>query len=200
MGHSFVVFNFDAADKTYVYNTTTGLWHECVSRDPLKDLEHRWVPNYAIQRATAQNTQILIGSRSGNKIYELRTGYTTEDGNLIRRIRVTSHLNNEQQMFKVTGIRFDMETGLGISAEDSARFTQAPTAMLRYSHDRANTWSSTITRGCGRTGQYQTTVEFPPLGAARNFTVEYSIIDPCSTTVINGYIWTKQASKGRIDG
>lgn len=199
-GHNFVVFNFDAADRTWVLDTDNGMWHERATRNISTDTLHRWEPNFAIQRTTFQSTQILVGDRFSTNIYELRTGITTENGNNIRRIRSTTHINDQQNMLMVSAVRFDMETGMGISDEDTlGRYTQAPTVMFKYSQNRGRTWSSEIRRTAGRTGEYGTTVEFTKLGASRNFTVEYSITDPCSSSIINGFIFTKSAATGRKD-
>lgn len=196
-GHDFVIFNFDALDKTYVYDVSQGMWHERASREQLTDTLHRWEPNFCIQRSG----EIVVGDRYSTKMYRLSSDIYTENGKNILRIRTTAHQNAQQIPMRIDAVRFDMEQGNGISNEDTAgRFTQAPTIMFRYSQDRGRTWSSEIRRPFGATGEYQTTVEYMRLGVARNFTVEFKISDPCKTSILNGWINLKLADRARKDG
>ena len=138
-GHDFVLFNFDAANKTWCYCVDQNTWHERASRNEATDTLNRWEPNYCIQRVTGQRTQMLVGDRTSTNIYEMRTGFGTENGRHIRRIRSTSHINDQQNMVMVNAVRFDMDTGVGISDEDPANYTKAPTVMLKYSQNRGKT-------------------------------------------------------------
>lgn len=197
-GHDFVMFNFDNLDKTYVYDINSREWHERASRDELTDTLHRWEPNYAIH--TGNTT--LVGDRTSNKLFLLGKEYTTENGRNILRIRTTSHQNAEQKPLRIDAVRFDMETGNGITNEDpfvegSNRYTEAPTIMFRYSQDRGRTWSSEIRQTFGATGEYLSTVEYARLGVCRNFTVEFKISDACHTSILNGWIYPVVAERTR---
>lgn len=192
-GHDFVIFNFDNMNKTYVYDISENAWHERASRDMATDNLFRWEPNYCIQR----NNRILVGDRFTRKLYEMSSGFTTENGNTILRIRTTPHVNAEQEPVKITSLRLDMETGTGITNEDPARYTEPPVIMFRYSQDRARTWSSELRADIGRTGDYLRTVEYTKLGSARNFTVELKISDPCRTVILAGYLNIDVSPRGR---
>ena len=171
-----------------------GEWHEAASRDQLTDTLHRWEPNFAIH----YEEKTIVGDRFSNKLYLLGRDYTTENGNNILRIRTTSHNNSEQKPIRIDAVRFDMEQGNGITNEDAdGRYTQAPTVMFRYSHDRARTWSSELRQTFGRTGQYDATVEFARLGVCRNFTAEFKISDPCMTSILNGWIFPVISQRSR---
>lgn len=197
-GNNFVLFNFDILDKTYVLNVDQLDWHERATREELTDTLHRFQLQYGIQRSA----QILVGDRNSSKIYLLSNSYTTENGNNILRIRTTSHQNAEQKPVLFNAVRFDMDTGNGITNEDkkingSNRYTQAPTIMFRYSHDRARTWSNELRQTFGATGQYNKTVEFSKLGVSRNLTVEFKISDPCATAILNGWIYPVVSQRSR---
>lgn len=193
-GHDFVFFNFDAMNKTYVYDINEGKWHERASRDENTDRLFRWEPNFAVHR----QAQTIVGDRFSTKLYLMGKQYTTEAGRNILRIRTTSHQQAELKPVRIDAVRFDMETGNGISQEDpDGRYTQAPTVMFRYSHDRARTWSTELRQTFGRTGDYLSTVEFQRLGVCRFFTCEFKISDPCQTSVLNGYIYPKVAERTR---
>ena len=196
-GHDFILFNFDAADKTYVYDPGNQLWHERASRDQLTDTLHRWEPNFCIQR----NGSIIVGDRYSTNLYLLSRDYCTENGNNILRVRTTSHQNAEQVPCMFRSVRFDMDTGHGITKEDVAgRYTKAPTIMFRYSYDRGHTWGSESRQPFGATGEYQRTVEYPKLGVSRNLTVEFKISDPCKTSILNGWINVAVSNRARNNG
>jgi len=169
------------------------IWHERATRDETLDVLHRWAPQHGV--ATLDAT--LCGSASGKELYRVSKDYTTEAGKNIVRTRTTSHQNAEQKVIKINSVRFDLEQGTGITNEDPARFTQAPTVMFRYSHDRGRTWSSELRQTIGQTGDYQKTIEFNRLGAARNFTLEFKISDACRTAILNGWIYTEVGPRGR---
>lgn len=195
-GHEFVVFNFDAANKTYVYDVGQKAWHERASRQGNTDTLFRWEPNYCIQISDTT----IVGDRNTAKFYELSPKYSTENGRTILRIRTTAHINSEQEPIRIVAVRFDMETGRGITNEDPARYTQPPTVMFRYSQDRGFTWSSELRQTFGRTGDYLRTVEYTRLGVARNFTVEFKIADPCRTTILGAYVTPEISPRGRMEG
>lgn len=291
-GHDFVIFNFDAMNKTYVYDINQNTWHESASRDPLTDTLHRWEPNFGID--ISSTTQVLgsssssvslVGDRFSTKLFHLSDKYTTENGNNIIRIRTTAHQHAEQKPMRIDAVRFDMESGNGITNEDPFRdivnitdtvspdgvvvsnsmrniyhqgmevtftgslpagldpddtytigyidtvddvlvahiidslgnpisvptttthdlyinssvnrYTEAPMVLFRYSQDKGRTWSNELRIPFGRTGDYQSTVEFTRLGVARNFTVEFKISDPCHTSILNGFIYPVIAERTR---
>jgi hypothetical protein len=182
-----VVFNFDALDKTYVYDITDGqggVWHERATRNPLTDELHRWAPNFLVQIGG----QTIVGDRYQPRLLEMGSSYLLEDGNNILRIRTSAHAVAELKYFRVQSCTFSMETGEGISTQTKfGNQYEAPTMMLRYSWDFARTWSSELRETFGRMGAYQTMLQFRRLGRGRQFTVEYKISDPCKTSIMNGY-------------
>ncbi len=196
-GHDFVIFNFDALDKTYVYDVNQKMWHERASRDQITDTLHRWEPNFCVQRSG----EIIVGDRYSTKLYIMSSEYSTENGNNILRVRTTSHINAQQLPIRFDAVRFDMDTGHGINTEDQAnRYTQAPSIMFRYSYDRGHTWGSENRQTFGATGEYQRTVEYTKLGVSRNLTVEFKISDPCKTSILNGWMSMMVSNRGRTDG
>ena len=183
-GHVFWVINFDLLDKTYVYDLSEEAWHERATRNPVTDVLHRWAPNYCVQRGG----QILVGDRYSTKLFELSHSYTLEDGNNVLRVRTTAHTRTELKLFQLNKVTFDMDTGNGITAEDPARYSQAPTCMYRYSWDSARTWSSEIRQQFGAMGQYKTMMEFRRHGRGRVYTVDFKISDPCKTAILGAWI------------
>ena len=186
-GHTFVCFNFDAMDKTYVYDISDGqnMWHQRSTRDPLTDTMHRWYPNTLIQ----YGGKTYVGSRYAPKLYELSSNYHLEDGNPILRIGRTAFLRSPMKYIRVWSIGIELETGNGITDEDPDRLGEAPEMMLQYSWDYMRTFSSELKQPFGRLGEYTNTLIYSGgLGTGRVFGVEFRLSDPCATSILNGWV------------
>lgn len=186
-GHTFVVFNFDAMDKTYVYDISDGqkMWHQRSTRDQLTDTMHRWYPNSLIQYAG----KTYVGNRYAPKIYELSQNYTLEDGNTILRIGRTAFLRSPNKYLRVWSVGIEVDAGNGITNEDPNRLGEEPELMMQYSWDYMRTFSSELKEGIGRLGDYTKTVIFSGgLGTGRVFGVEFRLSDSCNTSILNGWI------------
>lgn len=72
-GHRFYVLTFPSGDATWVYDQTSGLWHE--RGEYLNGVYHRWDPS---AYAFFQN-QHVVGSSSGNQLAALDLSYGTDD-------------------------------------------------------------------------------------------------------------------------
>lgn len=114
-GHRFYVLSFPAGDATWVYDQTTGMWHE--RGEWLNGVYHRWDPSsYAFF-----NSQHIVGSSSGNQICTLDLSYGTDDLSVsvnpsginpkrwMRRFRAFQRPQNAPVRFG--SIRLDMQTG-----------------------------------------------------------------------------------------
>lgn len=199
-GADLVFFNFDdmgsrKEGKTYCYNIMNGTWTERASRKELTDQLFRWEPNFAVKLGD----RTLVGDRFSTKLYELSNEYTTENGRNILRIRTTAHINAEQKNFKCHYVHFDMETGNGITDEDTqSRYTQAPKIMVELSPDRGRTYPwGRMEEQFGATGEYGTQVEFQGLGSHKNLTIKYSISDSVHTSIMNAFMGITVQQKGR---
>lgn len=205
-GHDFVVFNFDAMDETWVYDVRDGEWHERASRDQLTDTLHRWEPNYVVQ----SGTDIIVGDRNSTKLFLMSNDYVTEGeerdengdvlvyGRNILRIRTTAHQQAEGKVMRIDAVRFDMETGRGITKGDpDGRAYGAPTVMLRESFDRSRIYGSEERQGFGALGEYDTQVEYRRRGAGSFYTIEFKISDPVQTAILNAWIYLTIGTRGR---
>ena len=192
-GHDFIIFNFDLLDKTYCYDIDENMFHERASRDQTTDELHRWTPNYVANTADAT----ICGDRFTQKLYLLSHEYTTENGSNILRVRNTSIINAEQKMLITHAVVMDMLTGYGISDEWPDKYTDEARVMFEYSTSRGHNNSTRIVKSMGATGEYNKSVEFGPLGQARNLSFSFSISDPVNTAILNGFIFYKVGSRGR---
>jgi hypothetical protein len=111
-GHTFVVFNFPSI--TYVYDTTTKMWHE---RSYFSG-EGRYVLNRHIGECYCffNNKHYISDYRNNGNIYELSADYLDDDGVPIISTRVAQHLADKQNLDTVffSKLQVDIETGQGL--------------------------------------------------------------------------------------
>src|SRR5690606_31683344 len=131
-GHQFYVLNFSEA--TWVYDLSTGLWHERAYTND-GDLErHRVNTNsYDFKRGLH-----LCGDYESNQIYLLDEETFTDGDTEITRLRTSPHLSESDSLKRIICDRFqlDMETGVGLSSGQGSD----PQVMLQFSDDGGHTW------------------------------------------------------------
>ena len=109
-GHQFYVLIFPSADKTWVYDTQTDLWHE---RMYLKNgEEHRVRANCCV----TWNGQNVVGDWENGNFYVLDPNAYTDDGQPIGRIRGFPTLQNETKRVSYTCFVADMEPAGSLDA------------------------------------------------------------------------------------
>jgi hypothetical protein len=116
-GHDFYVLGFPSADKTWVYDAATGMWHErgYWNAQAGQFNRHRaafHTFNFAVHLVGDYTTgivyQMAIPSLNGDQ-YQ----FVTDAGNPIRRVRRAPHLSTEQEWTFHAKLQVDVETGLG---------------------------------------------------------------------------------------
>jgi hypothetical protein len=111
-GHFFYVLNFPTGDRTFVYDQSTGLWHERASYDMETHINHRdrgICHTYAFGKT-------LVGDGSCGKIYTLDLDTYTEDDGIIESIRTCPHVHNDMKRIYYYEFEADMEKGNGTVA------------------------------------------------------------------------------------
>lgn len=164
-GHVFVVFTFPSADKTWVLDLATGLWHERMWLDD-NGVEHRWRACCAIN---AYN-MIVAGDHSNGKLYKLDLDVYTDDGAPIRRIRSTPHVAKNGKRISYDSFAADMEVGTPPASQDS----DDPQLMVRWSDTRGASWGDTVVMPFSQTGDYLRQMNLQRLGIARDRVFEIS--------------------------
>jgi len=175
-GHEFYVVNFPTADRTWVYDLSTQLWHKWLSVDSF-NVYHRHRSNCF---ATFQGFN-LVGDYANGKIYALDNTVYTEDGSTIRRLRRCPHLvaDFKQQFFDRLQIQF--QPGVGLPTGQGSD----PQAMLRWSNDGGSTWSNEHWRSIGQIGKYRNRVIWRRLGTARDRVFEVAVSDPVKAVIVS---------------
>lgn len=179
-GHEFYVLTFPTADKTWVYDNISGLWHERMWLDS-DGKEHRVRANCA---AFVYGKNVCGDWQNGNLYLIDQTNYT-DNGEPIRRIRSFPVLMNELKRIGYNKFIADMQVG---SAENGASENAEFLVALRYSDTGGQSWSDYIYRPVGGVGQFLTTMQWRRLGLGRRRVFELSWSTPVPTALNGAYI------------
>lgn len=174
-GHQFYVLNFTAAQKTWVYDLTTQMWHERAYTQDGKLKRHRGENHiYAFEKH-------IVGDYEDGRLYELSmTAYKDADAYLTRR-RIAPHLSNGGKLIFYSELTLDIESGVGL---DGLGQGTDPKAILRFSNDGGHTWSNERWVSMGKIGQTKRQAKWNRLGSARDRVYEVTITDPVKVVLI----------------
>lgn len=175
-GHWFYQLNFPTGGASWVYDLTTGLWHERAHRDPTTG---ELGQHLALDHAFAFGKNIVI-DYSVDKLYELRLDTYTDNGDAIARIRSCPHLHNKRQRLIFWSLELDMECGVGLATGQGSD----PQAMLQMSSDGGHTWGNELWRSIGKIGEYKARVIWHRLGRARDRVFRLTITDPVKVVLL----------------
>lgn len=117
-GHEFYVLTFPSANATWVYDSTTNLWHE---RSSYKDDPYK-VGRHLGNCYAHYNAKHYVGDYETGNIYEMSSAYYTDAGEPIASVRIMPHLSDKQNLknFFIHKLQIDAETGIGDGSADVA--------------------------------------------------------------------------------
>lgn len=156
-GHTFFVLTFPTAQKTWVFDVASGLWHE---RD-YRLADNSRLRDRANCHAYFQGLN-LVGDFENGKIYKLDDAVFTDDGAEIVRIKDFHHMTaaGVRQFFR----QFVLDCQVGLGDESGSD----PQIWLQWSDDGGNTWSSSLLMSLGKIGEYSKRVQWNRLGMGRD--------------------------------
>lgn len=176
-GHRFIVLTFPSANTTFVYDLTSGLWHERASRDMYGHDLGRWRANCT----TEAYGKTLIGDAFSGKIGYHDASVYTEFGNTIVTELVSPPIHADGKLVFMPWFELDVEAGAGLTSGQGSD----PQIMLSLSDDGGHTWSNQeIWRSMGKIGQYRTRLRWDRLGSFYNRSIKITISDPVYRTII----------------
>lgn len=175
-GHPFYVLTLPTANRTWVYDVATGLWHERAWHDA-DGIAHR---HRACCFASFAGRP-LVGDWQNGKIYAFDLDTYTDNGDAIHRIRTSPHASNPDYNWMFwSSLQIDLEPGTGI---DSGQGSD-PQAMLQWSDDGGHVWSSERWSPMGKTGQYRNRAIWSRLGKSRDRVFRLTITDPVKVAIL----------------
>jgi hypothetical protein len=179
-GHFFYVLNFPTGQRCFVYDLTTGLWHERASYKRASGKNGR----YRNTCYTYFDGKHITGDYYGDGyLYELSLDANDEDGEPIVSIRSCPHIHKNMKRLYFNKIEIDMERGVG--TENG--LGENPQAMLQLSRDGGKVWSAEKWRDIGKQGEYLTRMNWQSLGCSRDTVIRLTISDPARRRIINAF-------------
>lgn len=184
-GHYFYVLNFPSADTTWVYDTTTSLWHERCFLNEGALQRHR--ANY---HAYAHGTHVVFDYENG-KVYEMSSDVYSDNGDEIYRMRISPHITSGLGRVFYSQFQLDVEGGVGL---DGTGQGTNPQAMLQWSDDGGHTWSNEKWVSLGAIGQKKARAIWKRLGQSRDRVFKVVITDPVKVTMIGAELTTEKGA------
>jgi hypothetical protein len=179
-GHAFYVLTFPHADKTWVYDITTGLWHEWVWVDTNGD-EHRTRANCC----AVVNGQVIVGDRQNGKIYALDLDTYLDDSQPIKRLRTFPHILNDGNRAFYRQFLANFESG---EAPAGTFVPPRNLISLAWSDDRGHSYGNPVLQDIGARGEYNTFCQWQRLGYARDRVFELSWSVPMKCSLMGAWI------------
>lgn len=196
-GHTFYVLVFPSADKTWVFDESSQLWHE---RNSLQTIQggNTLIIDGDLHKTLYQQIAVCGGLPYGcdglGNQYLLDINSYTENGVPIPRIRSFPHLLQNMNRVSYKSFIADMETGTDdpTVTGDGSSSTIPPVVNLRWSDDRGKTYGSYVQQSLGALGKYMTNIQWRRLGYARDRVFEISWSVPTQTALNGAWIETEK--------
>lgn len=184
-GHKYYSLTFPTEKRTFVYDSTTQLWHERGSFDAIQSAQINWSCLYG----TSFNNYTLVNSSSPGKIYFLNQDKYEEDGKPILMEVISALVLDKYEQFTVANLILVIDSGVGL---DEPLQGSDPQLMMAFSIDGGLTWTNRSPQSMGKIGQYRQKVGFGNLGLAREFLIRLRISDPVKRSILAAYIQTNE--------
>lgn len=150
-GHAFYVLTIPAINRTAVYDSASGLWHE---RSHSAHGRHN-----GSCYARIFNKHLIGDFQSGN-IYSLEMGAYTDDGDKIERIGISPAIYAKQNRATMNSFEVVVNSGSGTSFGNGFD----PEITLQFSDDGKKSWSNRKVRKIGKIGKYKNKARWIALG------------------------------------
>jgi hypothetical protein len=163
---------------TWVFDFSTGLWHERSYRSATGEEPHRaWVGTVAFG-------QMVVGDREDGRVYTYDLEYFSDDGDEIRRVRQSPHVSQGEKRIRFNSFELQAEMGVGLSSGQGV----SPTVLLSWSDDGGHTWSNEHEASLGAMGNYRTRARWTRLGMGRDRVFRVAMSDPVPVTWLGAEI------------
>ncbi len=181
-GHSFYVINFPTGNATWCYDLTTNLWHRRGGWNAPDWTRHRG------DRYVYFAGQHLLGDHRTGLIYRLDPDVYTDDGDPIRRERVSPVAHGGGKTLFFHELELIMETGTAAPGDT------APNVMLDWSDNGGRSWSADRLGHSGEAGAYRHRLIWQRLGAARRRHFRIAISAPVKVALMGAVARVEQGA------
>jgi len=176
-GRMFYVLTFPAGNQTWAFDVREAEWHELRTGNG-----DRFVPQHHIFHALRH----IVTDHTTGDLHVM--GHTThaDNGTEILVQARGAHLEDNERLVGHAALQIVFEHGTGLAVGQG----QDPQAMLRWSSDAGNTWSSEHWRAIGKIGEHKNRCIWRTLGRARDRVYEVSVTDPVKRTIVGMVLTT----------
>lgn len=181
-GHIMYQITFPTANKTWVYDYTTKVWHERNYQVYSTGDSRYHIGQFFAQIGTIQ----LMAGLNDGQIFLVSDEYYDDDSNPILRNRTTS-VQYDPEKFRFAGVD-RLELRVAIKQHDVVD----PQISMRYSNDGGHTWSSDLARDLPKVGEYAKPVIWNRLGAAREWIFEFTTTEAIPFAFIDCEVWPSE--------
>ena len=186
-GHAFYVLTFppagDSGGVSWVYDLTSGLWHQVGTYDAGTDNFGIWPAIYATTSAGFQ----IVGSRTDGKIYFMQPSHATEfdaTTGITRRRRAPQLVSGDLDRVIYDKFQLFMEVGLAPASGPGS----TPTVLLQYSNDGGQTFNAGVTRSVGLHNAFNARVIWRNLGQGRQRVFQITMRDPIPWRLVDAFV------------
>lgn len=173
-GQTFYCLNVPGVPSTWVYEASTGAWHERCDLDSNGEFEALRVTDHTFALGLH-----LVGDAAG-KVYLLDKTKNTFNGSRRKCTRISPHAS-VPSLDWVTHREFVLDIQMGLTAQ-----VVNPVAELSWSNDGGMTFGNPVQKSIGAVGQYFSRVVWRRLGTARDRVWRLDFSDDAPFSIING--------------
>lgn len=177
-GHLFYVLTFPTADKTWVYDDTSKMWHQRASFDPATGVFHR---AKASGFANYQNIR-CVGDFQAQKGYQMSRQFYVDGDTPLIAARRCPHLWSKEDRKRIFAAALQIEFAPGVGLQTGQG--SDPRAMLQISYDYGATFGTQYFLNIGKAGRYKNRAIRRRLSTARDMVFDVSISDPVRRDVV----------------
>lgn len=176
--HLFYVLTFPTADKTWVYDVASEMWHQRASFDPATGVLHRDKANCF---ANYQNLRV-VGDFQAQKGYRMTRQVFVDGDTPLIALRRCPHIwsREDRKRVFVADLQIEFKPGVGLQTGQGSN----PQVMLSISYDGAATFNLQYLLAIGKAGKYKNRAIRRRLSAERDIVMEASISDPVARDIV----------------
>jgi hypothetical protein len=179
-GHKWIFVTFPSGGTTFVYDVSSGLWHQRISWTAQNQPTNGW----RIQALVVWADMVVCGDSLTNQLGFFNRETFTDFGMLTPAIITSPPVHNARARTFQPIFEVDMETGVG------GTVTQLnPQVVMDWSDDGSRTWSQVkVPKSIGPQGAYLTRLRWSRMGQARQRVYRLTITDPVKRAIIGTYL------------
>jgi hypothetical protein len=178
-GHSFYQLTFPSENKTWVYDSTTGMWHEKLSLNTGSGTEER-------HRARVQaffNGNNYFGDWNNARIYEASTTTYTDNSVAIIRTVISPTVWNANERIYYDSFQLDVGAGIGLTTGQGSN----PKIMLEISNDGGHTYLDKKQLEIGKIGEFNKRCKKNRCGSSRRRVWKVTCSDPIPLVILSAH-------------